>query len=111
MPNDSITKSQVSATCFRPTHFMFARPIFTARTVAKVLGIKLDRKLPSTEGDEDVDGVVDVTSRIHVQVGADYLIVSAWIDATTMRHWPPRKNIPWAFRDLQEALKQYPEVA
>lgn len=108
MPNDSIIKSPVNATCFGPTHFMFARPVFTARKVAKVLGIKLDRKLSSTDGDEDIDGCIDVTSRVHVQVGADYLVVSAWIDATTLKQWPPRRNIPWAYRDVQDALRQYP---
>jgi hypothetical protein len=90
------------------THFMFAKPVFTARTVAKVLGLKLGRKLTYAEGDEDVDGEVDVTSRIHVQVGADYLSVGAWIDETTLRSWPPRRNIPWAYRDLQEALRDFP---
>ena len=91
------------------THHMFTPPVFTARTVAKVIGQKLGRKLTYTEGDEDMDGCVEITSRVHVQVGTDYLVVCVWEDATTMRGWPARRNIPWAFRDLQEALRKYSE--
>jgi hypothetical protein len=92
------------------THFLFTPPVFTARSVATVLGQKLGRKLAYKEADEDedVDGEVDITDRVHVQVGADYLVVSAWVDHTTLRTWPPRRNIPWAFRDVQEALEQFP---
>jgi hypothetical protein len=91
------------------THFLFTRPAFTARTVSKVIGHKLARTLPFTEADEDVDGCVDVSRRVHIQVGADYLVVGAWVDATTLKGWPPRRNIPWAFRDVQEALREYPD--
>jgi len=92
--------------------FLFTKPAFTARTVAKVIGSKLGRKLAYTEADEeeDVDGEVDVTSRVHVQVGADYLVVCAWIDDATLRSWSARRNIPWAFRDIREALQLFPEA-
>lgn len=91
------------------THFLFARPVFTARAVARVVGRKLDRHLAYAEGDEQVDGCVEVTPRVHIQVGGDYLAVCAWADATTLRGWPPRRNIPWAVRDLEAALAEYPE--
>lgn len=91
------------------THRLFTPPAFTAREVAEVIGGKLGRPLPHTEGDADGDGCVDVTTRVHVQVGADYLVVGAWVDATTMKAWPPRRNVPWAFRDLTEALRDFPD--
>jgi hypothetical protein len=75
------------------------------------LARSLDGKLVFSEADEDVDGNVDITERIHVQVGADYLAVCAWEDSTTMKGWPARRNIPWVFRDLQEAMREYPEAA
>jgi hypothetical protein len=91
--------------------FLFSRPRFTARVVAKVIGQKLGRKLAYQEADEseDVDGNVDVTDRVHVQVGADYLVVGAWLDETTLRSWPARPNIPYAMRDLIEALRDFPD--
>ena len=82
--------------------FLFTPPRFTARTVARVIGKRLGRKLTYQEPDEleDLDGCVDVTTRVEVQVGADYLVVWAWEDATTMVTWPPRRNIPSTLRDL-----------
>jgi len=91
-------------------HFHFTQPTFTARIVARVIGDKLGRPLAFQEPDEceELDGCVDITSRVHIQVGADYLIVNAWIDAVTLKSWPARSNIPYAFKDLQEALRQCP---
>jgi hypothetical protein len=93
--------------------FLFTRPRFTASTVARVIGHRLGRRLTYQEPDdlEDLDGAVDITNRVHVQVGADYLVVCAWESAGVMKCWPPRRNIPWALRDLHEALEQYPEIA
>jgi hypothetical protein len=93
--------------------FLFTRPRFTARTVARVIGHRLGRRLTHQELDdlEDLDGAVDITGRVHVQVGDDYLVVCAWESDGVMKSWPPRRNIPWALRDLQEALEQYPEAA
>jgi hypothetical protein len=93
--------------------FLFTRPRFTARTVARGIGHRLGRRLTYQEPDEmeDLDGVVDITSRVHVQVGADYLVVCAWESAGVMKSWPPRRNIPWALRDLHAVLEQYPEAA
>jgi hypothetical protein len=93
--------------------FLFTRPRFTARTVARVLGQRLGRRPTYQDADdlEALDGAVDITSRVHVQVGADYLVVCAWESPGVMKSWPPRRNIPWALRDLHEALEQYPEVA
>ena len=51
---------------------------------------------------------VEVTDRIHIQVGADYLSVWAAVDETTWKVWPARPNIPYAFRDLQQALLEDP---
>jgi hypothetical protein len=81
--------------------------------VARVIGQRLSRRLTYQESNdrEDLDGSVDITARIHVQVGADYLVVSAWESAGVLKSWPPRRNIPWALRDLHEALEQYPEAA
>ena len=90
-------------------HFMFTKPIFTAGVVAKVIGQRLGRTLHYTEANEEVDGCVDVTDRVHVQVGADYLAVCVWETPTVLRGWPTRRNIPWVIRDLQEALRDYPE--
>jgi hypothetical protein len=60
--------------------FLFTRPRFTARTVARVIGHRLGRRLTYQEPDEmeALDGAVDITNRVHVQVGADYLVVCAW---------------------------------
>jgi hypothetical protein len=93
--------------------FLFTRPRFTARTVARVIGQRLGRSLTYQEPDdlENLDGAVDITSRVHVQVGADYLVVCAWESDGVMKSWPPRRTIPWALRDLREVLEQYPEVA
>ncbi|VTR91607.1 unnamed protein product [Gemmata massiliana] len=85
---------------------MFTEPVFTARTVAKALGLRLGRTLTFAEGDEDVDGEVEVTDRVHVQVGADYLAVGMCVDEATLRVWPSRRDLPWAFHDLQEVLQQ-----
>jgi hypothetical protein len=92
---------------------LFARPRFTARSVARVIGQRLSRRLTYQEPDEleDLDGAVDITGRVHVQVGTDYLVVCAWESDGVMKSWPPRRNIPWALRDLREAIEQYPEVA
>ena len=59
--------------------FLFPRPRFTARSVARVLGQRLGRRLTYQEPDEleDLDGAVDITVRVHVQVGTDYLVVCA----------------------------------
>jgi hypothetical protein len=93
--------------------FLFTRSRFTARIVARVIGHRLGRPLTFQEPDElaDLDGAVDITGRVHVQVGADYLVVCAWESAGVLKSWPPRRNIPWALRDLHKALEQYPEVA
>jgi hypothetical protein len=93
--------------------FLFTRPRFTARTVARVIGQRLGRRLTCQEPDEleDLDGAVDITVRVHVQVGADYLVVCAWESDDVMKSWPPRRNISWALRDPREALEQYPEAA
>lgn len=93
--------------------FLFARPRFTARTVARVIGHRVGRRLTYQEPDDlkDLDGAVDITNRIHVQVGADYLVVCAWGSDGVMKNWPPRRTIPWALHDLHEALECYPEVA
>jgi hypothetical protein len=95
-----------------PELFLFTRPVFIARSVARVIGRHLGRDLKYQDPDdlEDVDGAVDITERVHVQVGADYLVVCAWESAGVMRSWPPRRNIPWALRDLHEALEQYPAL-
>jgi hypothetical protein len=92
--------------------FLFTPPRFTARSVARVIGERLGRKLKYQEPDEleDLDGAVDVTARVHVQVGADYLVVCAWQTETALKSWPPRRNIPWAFKDLRESLEQYPDA-
>lgn len=90
------------------THSAFTEPAFTARAVAEVIGRKLGRTLAFTEADEEVDGGVDVSARVHVQVGADYLVVGAWIDEMTLKTWPPRRTIPRAFRDLEEAVRRCP---
>ncbi len=74
------------------TQFLFAAPVFTARSVARVLGHKLGRPLSYAEGDEDVDGCVDVTDYVHVQVGADYLAVCVRVDATTRITSTPSMN-------------------
>jgi hypothetical protein len=89
----------------------FTRPTFTARTIARVLGQKLDRRLSYKEADEfeELDGEVNVTDRVHVQVGADYLVVFAYQDRMTFRSWPARPNIPYAFNDLLEALRDFPD--
>lgn len=93
--------------------FLFTRPRFTARTVARVIGQRLGRHLTYREPDEleNLDGAVDISHRVHVQVGADYLVVCAWESDDVMKSWPPRRNIPSALRDLDEALKRYPEAA
>ena len=93
--------------------FLFTRPRFTARTVARVIGHRLGRRLTYQEPDEmeDLDGEVDITNRVQVQVGADYLVVCAWESDSVMKSWPPRQNIRSALRDLNEALERYPEVA
>lgn len=93
--------------------FLFTPPRFTARAAAKVVGKKLGRELAYQEADEieGVDGCVDVTARVHVQVGADYLVVCAWPDGATLRSWPPRPNIPYAIRDLEVALRDFPDRA
>ena len=93
--------------------FLFTRPRFTARTVARVIGHRLGRRLTYQEPDdlEHLDGAIDITNRVHVQVGADYLVVCAWETDGVMKSWPPRRNILWALRDLHEALEQYPETA
>jgi hypothetical protein len=92
--------------------FFFTRPRFTARRVDRVIGQRLGRRLTFQESNdlEDLDGAVDITSRVHVQVGADYLVVCAWQSAGVMRSWPPRRNTLRALRDLHEALEQYPET-
>ena len=92
---------------------LFTCPRFTARSVACDLGQRLGRRLSYQERDEleDIDGAVDITARVHVQVGADYLVVCAWESDGVMKSWPPRRNIPWALRDVRKALEQYPEVA
>ena len=92
---------------------LFTCPRFTARSVARVIGQRLGRRLTYQEQGEleDIDGAVDITGRVHVQVGADYLVVCAWESDGVMKSWPPRRNIPWALRDLREAFEQYPEVA
>jgi hypothetical protein len=92
------------------THVLFTRPAFTARTVAEALGRELGRPLAFTDADEEADGCVDVTSRVHVQVGADYLVVGAWVDETTLRTWPLRASIARALRDLEEAVRDFPGV-
>lgn len=91
-------------------YYHFARPRFTAKLIARWIGRELGRKLAYQEAgeEEEADGCVEVTGRVHVQVGADYLVVCAWADATTLRSWPARPNIPYAFKDLQEALRAYP---
>ena len=96
-----------------PEFFLFTRPRFTSRSVARVLGHRLSRCLTYQEPDEleDLDGAVDITDRVHVQVGADYLVVCAWESDGVMKSWPPRRNIPRALHDLHEALERYPEVA
>jgi len=92
---------------------LFTRPRFTARSVARVIGQRLGRRLTYQEPDEleDLDGAVNITARVHVQVGADYLVVSAWESDGVMKSWPPRRNITRALSDLHEALEQYPEAA
>lgn len=92
--------------------FLLTHPRFTARTVAHIVGHHLGRRLTYQEADEleDLDGTVDITARVHVQVGADYLVVCAWQSVGVMKSWPPRRNIPWTLRDLREALEQYPEA-
>ena len=92
-------------------HFLFTKPKFTARTVAKVIGKALGRRLDFQEADEleDMDGSVDVTRRVEVQVGADYLVVGAWIDEITLRSWPERQNIPDALEDIKAAIEEFPE--
>lgn len=91
-------------------YFHFTKPTFTARTVARVLGKFLGRHLAYREGDEceELDGEVTVTDRVYVQVGADYLVVFAYRDQSTIQSWPARPIIPYAFKDLTEALQEFP---
>jgi hypothetical protein len=92
-------------------HFLCTKPRFTAKAVAKVIGDALGRKVAFEEFDEseDLDGSVEATNRVHVQVGADYLVISAWKDEFTLRCWPARSNIPDALSDLVAAVAEFPE--
>lgn len=91
--------------------FLYTPPRFTAPSIARAIGNRLGRRLKYQEADdlEDLDGSVDVTARIHIQVGADYLVVCDWESETVLKSWPPQYTILSAFKNLQEALGQFPE--
>jgi hypothetical protein len=86
---------------------------FTASKVAKSIGEKLGIELTFIEADgfDATDGEVDITSRVHIQVGDNYLIVNAWEDEMTMRSWPVRRRIAQVVGDIKAAMKQYPVAA
>jgi hypothetical protein len=90
------------------THYLYAKPAFTTQMVAIHLGLKLGRELSFTEGNEDEDGCITVTDRVDVQVGADYLCVNAWADATTFKTWPTRRKIALVYADVHDALFEFP---
>jgi hypothetical protein len=91
--------------------FLSARPKFTARSVAEVIGGALGRKLGFAEADEqeDVDGSVQVSHGVEIQVGADYLVVGAWKDEHVLHCWPERSNIADALTDAIAAIEEFPE--
>jgi len=91
----------------------FSKAALTAQKVASIVGEALGRKLAFAEQDDfdGLDGEVDITSRVHIQVGGDYLIVNAWVDEMTMKSWPERRSLPSTIKDVMDALKQYPEAA
>ncbi len=82
--------------------------MFTAQNVANTIGKKLDKVLPFTETDFECDGEVEINARVHIQVGHNYLIVGAWVDDETMKHYPERKSIDAVYRDLLNAFREYP---
>jgi len=90
--------------------FRRVQPSFTARRIAMNIGNALGRKPNFKEADEreNVDGSVEVTKRVHVQVGTDYLVVCAWKDEITLRTWSTRKTIRGMLTDLIAAVKTYP---
>lgn len=89
------------------------RPPFTARQVAGIIGRKLGRKLVFHEADvwEEVDSSIDVTDRVHIQVGTDYLAVDAQVDENTFRSWPYRSSITELMSDLSDALRDYRDTS
>jgi hypothetical protein len=94
-----------------PRQFIFTKPKFTAAGVAQEIGAALGRRLTTyqePDDDEDLDGAVDVTARVHVQVGADYLIVCAWKDDQTLVSRPARSTVAETLQDLRAVLSQYP---
>ena len=86
---------------------------FAASHVAAVVGQALGRKLGFSMPDEfdNVDGEIEITTRVHMQIGADYLVVNAWADEMTMKSWPARRTLPQAINDVKVALQQFPEAA
>jgi hypothetical protein len=95
-----------------PPQFLSIKPKFTAAAVARDIGASLGRELTTyqePDDNEDLDGAVDVTAPVHVQVGADYLIVCAWKDDQTLLSRPARTTLAGALQDLRAALSQYPD--
>jgi hypothetical protein len=95
-----------------PFACLFTEPRFTAARVAQALGPTHGRSLVFQEANEteDIDGCVDITSRVHVQVGADYLIACAWEDDQTLVTWPARRSVLEVTRDVFAAIAKYPEA-
>ena len=105
---DDIRKTRVQGV-FMTNSFQFVKLSIDARTVAIAAGAALGRKLPFHEADDDIDGSVEVTSRVHVQVGTDYLVVSDWKDDAILQCWPLRHSLSLILADFDEAITLFPE--
>ena len=57
-----------------------------------------------------MDSDVDVTSRVHIQVSGDYMIVNAWADEMTMKSWPARQSMVKVIEDVKAAIEQFAEA-
>ncbi len=90
--------------------FLFTEPSFSAAGVARDLGAVFGRELSYHQAEvlEELDSSVNLTGRVHVQVGADYLVVGAWKDEHTLVNWPARTTLAEALEDLCAALHAYP---
>src|SRR5687768_5874596 len=89
------------------TVYAFAKQMFTVRRVKAALEKHFGRPLASTPLREDVDGSVEITDRLHVQIGLDYVIVNLWDESrTVLKARPARPGWRYVQADLEEALAE-----
>lgn len=67
-------------------------------------GINVARVTP---WDYEEDGSIEITDRVHVQVGRNYVVVNCWVEnGEAIRHWPTRRatQIAEIVKDIQSAI-------